>query len=102
MTVGAGVLRSSATMETLHARLVHLGHERRSTVPTPEAWETTNVHTVAVTLERHAMLREETRGGHWREDFPVRDDDHWRGHLASTLDPDGVLETKFQPMRETQ
>ncbi|NED98854.1 L-aspartate oxidase [Phytoactinopolyspora halotolerans] len=102
MTAGAGVLRSAWSLGTLRARLDQLGRERSSTVPTPGAWEATNVHTVAATLERHATLREETRGGHWREDFPVRDDDRWRGHLVSTVDPDGVVETKFQPMRETQ
>ena len=31
-------------------------------------------------------LREETRGSHWREDFPERDDAHWAGHVDSVLD----------------
>jgi L-aspartate oxidase len=100
MTAGAGVLRSGSSIATLQARLAHLSEERRSTVPTPLAWETTNLHAVAVTLGRHAAIREETRGGHWREDFPERDDANWRGHLVSTLDPDGILGTTFQPMRE--
>lgn len=100
MTVGAGVLRSERSLRTLEARLAHLGEERRSTVPTPSAWETTNLHAVATTLGRHARIREETRGGHWREDFPERHDRQWRGHLVSTVDPDGALRTEFQAMRE--
>ncbi|WP_166346818.1 L-aspartate oxidase [Phytoactinopolyspora limicola] len=100
MTAGAGVLRSASSLQTLQARLATLSQERRSTVPTPAAWETTNLHAVAVTLGRHAAIREETRGGHWREDFPDRDDTRWLGHLVSSLDPDGILETTFQPMRE--
>ena len=32
------------------------------------------------------MLREETRGSHWREDFPDRDDERWSGHVDATLD----------------
>jgi L-aspartate oxidase len=29
-----------------------------------------------------ALRREESRGGHFREDFPARDDLHWRIHVA--------------------
>ena len=50
-------------------------------------WETTNLHTVAAALVAAARLREETRGSHWREDFPDSDDEHWRGHLDVTLAP---------------
>ena len=39
-----------------------------------DAWETTNLHTVSTLLAGAALLREETRGSHWREDFPDRDD----------------------------
>nr|WP_211658395.1 L-aspartate oxidase [Phytoactinopolyspora halophila] len=100
MTAGAGVIRSASSLGTLRNRLHTLRLERENAIPTPEAWETTNVFAVAATLGHHAVLREETRGGHWREDFPERDDERWRGHLASVLTPDGVLETEFQPMRE--
>ncbi|MGH8827289.1 MAG: FAD-binding protein, partial [Jiangellaceae bacterium] len=100
MTAGAGVLRSAGSLDTLQARLAGLAAERQSGVPSPQAWETTNLHTVAVALGRHAALREETRGGHWREDFPQRDDDRWRGHLVSTVDPDGELTTTYRPMED--
>jgi L-aspartate oxidase len=100
MTAGAGVLRSAGSLNTLQARLAGLAAERQSGVPSPEAWETTNLHTVAVALGRHATLREETRGGHWREDFPRRDDDRWRGHLVSTVDLDGELTTTYRPMED--
>ena len=42
-----------------------------------------------------ARLREETRGSHWRDDFPERDDEKWRGHLDTTLAADGTLLTAF-------
>ncbi|WP_203433680.1 L-aspartate oxidase [Jiangella asiatica] len=100
MTAGAGVLRSEASLTTLAARLATMGVGRVDDGMTPDSWETTNLHTVAVTLGRHAALREETRGGHWREDFPERDDTRWRGHLVSVLDPDGVLTTTYEPMKE--
>jgi L-aspartate oxidase len=41
-------------------------------------------------------LRTETRGSHWREDFPDADE-RWRGHLVSRLEPDGALVTELRP-----
>ena len=47
----------------------------RRTWPTSAAWEATNLLTVAAALVAAAPLREETRGSHWRDDFPDRDDE---------------------------
>jgi succinate dehydrogenase/fumarate reductase flavoprotein subunit len=63
--------------------------------PGTEAWETTNLLTVSAALVQAARRREETRGAHWREDFPERDDAHWRGHLDTVLAADGGLTTEF-------
>ena len=41
-----------------------------SDVVDQDAWETTNLLTVSAALAAAAALREETRGSHWREDFP--------------------------------
>jgi L-aspartate oxidase len=62
-------------------------------------WETTNLHAVATALTAAAMLREETRGGHYREDFPERDD-LWRGRLVSQLDGEGTLTTRFAVLKD--
>ena len=50
------------------------------------AWETTNLVTVAAALTAAATLRQETRGSHWRDDHPARDDARWSGHVDVTLD----------------
>jgi L-aspartate oxidase len=84
MSRGAGVLRDrdglAATLDTLAA----LG-TRGATKPEPDAWEATDLHTVATVLAGSALRREETRGCHWREDFPEARDE-WRGHLVVTTD----------------
>lgn len=99
-TTGAGVIRSADSLAATAARLADITAER-PTAESPGAWETTGLHAVASVITRHAMLREETRGGHWRSDHPSRDDDHWRGHLVSTVDADGTLNTRYQPVEET-
>jgi L-aspartate oxidase len=49
-------------------------------------WRRLNLLTVALLIARAALRREESRGGHFREDFPERDDLHWRVHLVDQLD----------------
>ncbi len=82
MTEGAGVLRSAASLAATTKALAVLA-ERTSTDPQPAAWEATDLHDVATALAAAAALREETRGSHWREDFPATSD-AWRGHLVTT------------------
>ena len=62
------------------------------------AWETTNLHAISSVLTAHALARQETRGSHWREDFPDVDDRNWRVRLVATADPDGVVHTRREPV----
>ena len=89
----AGVLRSRASLERATKELMALGTETGAK-PCTEDWETTNIHALASVLVHHALLREETRGSHWREDFPDRDDQGWRMRLVSRLGEQGQLETR--------
>lgn len=43
---------------------------------------TRNFATLARLMAEAALWREESRGGHYREDFPARDDERWRVHSA--------------------
>ena len=95
MTVYSGVLRSADGLATAERELAALA-ARRHGQPCVEAWEATNLHTVATAIVRAARLREETRGSHWREDFPGRDDAGWRGHLVTRLD--AGLTTTYEPL----
>lgn len=44
-------------------------------------WELQNMLTVCALIAWAAAERTETRGVHYRTDFPARDDAHWRRHL---------------------
>ncbi|MEZ0091445.1 L-aspartate oxidase [Streptacidiphilus sp. EB129] len=96
MTRGVGVLRSAVTMAEAADGLAALTAEPADTgkgeQPQVETWEATNLHLVATALTAAALLREETRGCHWREDFPDRDDATWRTHLISSQQ-DSLLTT---------
>jgi L-aspartate oxidase len=92
MSRNVGVLRDAEGLAAATKGLAALA-ERAGGIPGTEAWETTNLLSVAAALVQAATRREETRGAHWRDDFPDRDDEHWRVHLDTTLAPDGTLHT---------
>jgi L-aspartate oxidase len=95
MSAGAGVVRTAASLAAAATTLAALG-ERPAAEPCPEAWDATNLHTVATALVAAAARREETRGCHWREDFPDRDDARWHGHLLAAIGPAAVLTETYQ------
>ncbi|QKW07259.1 L-aspartate oxidase [Streptomyces sp. NA04227] len=94
MTQGAGVLRSAASLTEAAAALRELDEASRAALaergktaePGVDTWETTNLLAVARVLVAAALRREETRGCHWREDHPERDDAAWRRHIVVRLD----------------
>jgi L-aspartate oxidase len=97
MTGLAGVLRSADGLAAARHRLAQL-----AAVPAPaaeqgtDAWETTNLLQVSSALAEAAARREETRGSHWREDFPHRDDAAFAGHFDARLVA-GAVTVEFSP-----
>lgn len=65
----------------------------RMKVEKPEELEYLNLLTCACLVANAALLREESRGGHYREDFPKKDDLVWRKHIVQSIE-DGVLEER--------
>jgi L-aspartate oxidase len=53
--------------------------------PGPEAWRSLNLVTVALLMTRAAVRRQESRGAHFRQDFPERNDADWRVHVTDRL-----------------
>ncbi|HKE63802.1 MAG TPA: FAD-binding protein, partial [Micromonosporaceae bacterium] len=95
MTRGAGVLRSGDSLAATAATLDSLAARRA--VANTANWEAANLLTVASVLVAAASERAETRGCHWREDFPDADPG-WLGHLLASLAPDGTVAETWQPM----
>ena len=99
MSTNVGVLRDVKGLDAAELGLAELAETSAPGCGT-DSWEATNLLTVASALVAAARLREETRGSHWRDDFPQRDDEHWRGHIDITLPADGSLSLQFVPITE--
>ncbi|MDT0477338.1 L-aspartate oxidase, partial [Streptomyces sp. DSM 41014] len=116
MSEGAGVLRSADSLtraadqlDQLHTEArVALEENGKTAEPGVDTWEATNLLSVARVLVAAALLREETRGCHWREDHAERDDTRWRRHIVVRLNPDRSLAVRttdtsdFPPTRPSQ
>jgi L-aspartate oxidase len=74
VSAGAGPIRGAAAIDAAEKALdeaaVALGPRPAAT---RDAIELANIVTVGRLILRSARLREESRGVHWRDDFPVRD-----------------------------
>jgi L-aspartate oxidase len=65
------------------AGLTRNEHDLSAAIAQLDAWRSRSpLATVAWLIARAARRREESRGGHYREDFPTKDDIHWKFHIA--------------------
>ncbi len=63
-----------------------------------EALELGNLLEFSEVIVRGALAREESRGAHFRTDFPKRDDEQWMKHTLAYKGPDGSLQFKYKPV----
>ena len=88
------------TREGLAEALDALSAAPPGTEPSRDTWEATNVHVVAAAIARGAQLREESRGCHWRADFPDTDDGRWKRRTVQWLQ-DGAMTQRFAGLEDT-
>jgi L-aspartate oxidase len=85
----AGLVRSRAGLEQAVeclARWRAAVERRRAEAPADrDLRRLGSLTTVGYLIARAALRREESRGGHFRADFPRRDDIHWQRHFADRL-----------------
>ncbi|MBT7760805.1 MAG: succinate dehydrogenase flavoprotein subunit [Rhodospirillaceae bacterium] len=65
-----------------------------------ESLELDNLLRQAVVTMHGAAIREESRGGHAREDFPDRDDDNWMKHTLAWFQDDGTVKVDYRPVHD--
>ena len=102
MTTKIGIFRKGADMESAVSELEDL-YKRSFNVPVkdiagpnPElvyAYRTQKMLRVALTVAAGAAARKESRGAHFREDFPVRDDVNWLNRTIATWKEGDTLPT---------
>lgn len=97
MSRGAGVIRTKTSLEETRNALSKLSG-RSSTKPCVEAWEATNLYHLALVIVTSALIREETRGSHWREDFP-NESELWLRRIVESMDGSGNLTQRFAEVK---
>jgi succinate dehydrogenase / fumarate reductase flavoprotein subunit len=105
----AGVVRLEDGMRKLqdligslrerYARVVVQDKGRVYNTDLMEAWELGALLDCAETLVAAAIARDESRGGHYREDHPLRDDANWLKHSLSYREPDGSVRLEYKPVK---
>ena len=114
MSLNLGIFRTQKSMKEagekvreLNARASHAflqDHGKVFNTDLVQALELQALLDVAETIVAGALAREESRGAHYRSDFPSRDDANWLKHTLAYRTPDGpslryapVTITRFQP-----
>jgi len=92
MDRNVGVLRSRESLEHAQHWLDTL--DTTGARECTEDWESANMYAISTVLTHHALLREETRGSHWREDYPSQEQ-AYQGRLVSHRNADGDVITEM-------
>jgi succinate dehydrogenase / fumarate reductase flavoprotein subunit len=64
------------------------------------ALDLSNLLTVSQIITRAALARKESRGAHFREDYPLKDPDEGRSSVVIRLNTDGEIDVRRELLRE--
>jgi len=73
-----GLIRRAEDMRSVIEEFARMAEEKINQ-------RTKNFVGLAKLMVEAALWREESRGGHFREDFPARDDERWRAHSSQQI-----------------
>jgi succinate dehydrogenase/fumarate reductase flavoprotein subunit len=91
-------LREIAALKEEHAHSAGMGGGGVHNRELLEYLEAGHMLLVAETIARCALMRKESRGAHFLEEYPQRRDDEWLRHTSITVN-DGKLEFSNEPVR---
>jgi L-aspartate oxidase len=87
-----GIMRNGKELSAAVALLESMKLPR-SEHPGRQDNELSNLHSLALLMARSALAREESRGSHYRSDFPYRDDDLFQKHSLIERSKDVTFES---------
>jgi succinate dehydrogenase / fumarate reductase flavoprotein subunit len=94
-----------ADIEGLKARYVNVSVQdkgKRFNTDLLEALELGFLLDLSDVLVTSALARNESRGGHFREDYPTRDDVNFMRHTMAYRNEDGSIRLDYKPVIETR
>jgi L-aspartate oxidase len=77
-----GIIRDEEGLKTAAGAINKLGGELGRGRSELEYYQSINMLTVARVMVQAALWRKESRGAHYRQDYPARDDIRWAKHLT--------------------
>jgi succinate dehydrogenase / fumarate reductase flavoprotein subunit len=111
MSLNLGLVRTHESMSAALSALTALTHRAASVTVQDkgrvfntdlvQTFELQSLLDVAETIVASALARQESRGAHYRSDFPVRDDQHWLRHSLIRRTPEGTALT-YEPITITR
>jgi succinate dehydrogenase flavoprotein subunit len=96
-----GLLRARDKIEELEKKAadVAVSGPAQANYAWQEALDVTNQLTVARAMVESALVREESRGSHFRSDCPERDDERWLRFIVAKKQPDGRVRIDLRPVK---
>jgi succinate dehydrogenase / fumarate reductase flavoprotein subunit len=97
-----GLREMQADLADLRERYGRLGVQDKGSVFNTDLMETVELGFLldcADTLVGAALARDESRGAHYREDHPLRDDANWLKHSLAYRRADGSIELEYKPVK---
>ncbi len=102
---GKGMQNALNVVRELQERFKHVTVTDKGKIFNMElmnVWELGNLLDLAEVTTVSALAREESRGGHSREDFPERDDQKWLKHTFAFVDEKGKIDLKYKSVTITR
>lgn len=82
MQESVGIVRTGQGLGMARSQLEYWLEAIKRVPPDVRAWETINMLLVGRLIVESALRRTESRGAHYREDYPTRDDTSWAMHIV--------------------